>query len=182
MSKARLTSTLTLVAMTIVCSTAVANTELTNEVRLKGEREAVVQTPGWRTTSEEPAITVLERAPDKAKKVSFGLLMLAMEEGPESTEGIDWGAVRDNIVAAAKAANSPLSLELKGAFTATSGLMGRRLSGTTKVDERTVAVEMVALVAPKVLITISCVGRTDDPGISKLAADVATTTKLTAEP
>lgn len=182
MRKARPIALLTTLLVTLVCAPALAAPELSKEVKLKGEREAVVMAPNWRPTSEEAAITVLERAPDKAKKVSFGLLMLAIEEGPESAEGVDWSAVRDNIVAAAKAAGSPVTLEVKEAFTRASGLQGRRLAGTTKVNERTVSIEMIALIAPKVLVTISSVGRTDDSGVAKLATDVAATVKIPAGP
>ena len=182
MRKARPITLVTAMLVTLACSTALAAPELSKEVKLKGEREAIVMAPNWRPTSEEAAITVLERAPDKAKKISFGLLMLAIEEGPESTEGIDWSAVRDNIVAAAKAAGSPLNLEVKETFTGAAGLQGRRLAGSTKVDERTVSVEMIALIAPKVLVPISSVGRTDDSGVAKLATDVAATVKIPAGP
>ena len=119
MRKAQPITLVTAMLVTLACSTALAAPELSKEVKLKGEREAIVMAPNWRPTSEEAAITVLERAPDKAKKISFGLLMLAIEEGPESTEGVDWSAVRDNIVAAAKAAGrakpmvaSPLEMRM----------------------------------------------------------------------
>ena len=182
MTKARLIPVFSILFVSVACLAAWAAPGLSKEVKLSAEREAIVLTPNWRTTSTEPAITVLERIPDKGKKISFGLLMLAMEEGPASTDGIDWQKVRGNIVAAANAAGSPLTLEVKDPFNGAKGLVGRRLSGTTKVEERTVKVEMVALVAPKVLLTISSVGRTDDIAVAELATAVATTARLTPKP
>mgnify|MGYP004417112723 CR=1 FL=1 len=182
MTNVRLIPALSILFVSITCFGAWAAPGLSKEVKLSAEREAIVMAPSWRTATTQPALMVLERAPDKSKQISFALLVLAMETGPESTDGIDWKKVRDNIVAAANAAGSPLSLELKEPFTAAKGLVGRHLSGTTKVKERTVKVEMIALVAPKVLLTISSVGRTDDVGVADLATKVATTARLTPAP
>jgi len=182
MTKARLIPVFSTLLVSVACFAAWAAPGLSKEVKLSGQRDAIVMTPDWRTSTEEPAITVLERVPDKSKKISFGLLVLAMEEGPESTEGIDWKKVRDNIVAAAEHAGGPLTLEVKEPFTSAKGLVGRKLSGTAKVEDRTVKVEMIALIAPKVLLTVSSVGRTDDVGVAELATAVATSVRLTPEP
>jgi len=150
---------------------------LTNDVNLSAEGGVSFKTPAWRVEKSEAAPAVLARAPDNAKKLGFGLLVLAIEEGPESTEGLDWSRVRDNIVAAAKATGSGLALEVGDPFQSAKGFSGRLMTGTTKVGERTVKVEMVALAAPKVLVTVSSVGRSDDSGVAGLAASVAATAR-----
>jgi hypothetical protein len=50
------------------------------------------------------------------------------------------------------------------------------------VGERTVKVEMIALAAPKVLITVSSVGRSDDSSVAELALAVATTARRPQAP
>ncbi len=174
---------LSILLVTLTSGSLWAAPELSKEVKLqKGAHTAVVQAPSWRVTSSNETTAVLERAPDRTKKVGFGLLMLAVEEGPEKVDAVDWDAVRNNIVAAAKAAGSPLRLELKEDFKGAQGWTGRRLVGTAQVEARTVQIEMIALVAPKVLLTISSVGRTDDAEVEKLATVVAASAKLTSEP
>lgn len=159
-----------------------AGPPLAADVSLSAEGGVSFKVPQWRAEKQEAGLAVFERAPDKTKQIGFGLLVLAIEEGPESTESMDWSRVRDNIVAAAKASGSVLTLEVGDLWEGTKGLAGRRMSGTTQVGERTVKVEMVALAAPKVLITVSSVGRSDDPSVAGLAAAVATSARRPEAP
>lgn len=183
MNTSRLVASLSLFLFTLVSTGAWAAPDLRKEVNLANEfSTATAKAPGWRSVKTQAGLSVFERAPDKAKKINFGLLVLAIEEGPKTTDGVNWKQVRENIVAAAKAAGSQLSLTVGEAFTASPGLVGRRLSGTTKVGERTVTVEMVAIVAPNTLLTISSVGRTDDLGVADLATAVAQTARVAPKP
>jgi hypothetical protein len=163
-------------------SIAMAGPTLEAEVSLNAEGGVDFKVPKWRAERTEAGLAVFERAPDKAKAIGFALLVLAIEEGPETTENMDWTRVRDNIVAAAKASGSVLALDVGDAWEGSEGLAGRRMSGTTKVGERTVKVEMIALAAPKVLITVSSVGRSDDSSVAELALAVATTARRPQAP
>jgi hypothetical protein len=109
-------------------------------------------------------------------------LVLAIEEGPKTTKRVDWEQVVTNIVTTAKAAGSALVLAVGPAFPPSKGMVGKRLSGTTTVGERTVKVEIIALIAPNVLLTISSVGRMDDVGVADLATAVAATARVISEP
>ncbi len=185
MKKALRVTSIALLLVSLAWADASAAPDLRNTVKLTGDHGNVTfRTPEWRTPKTETgkATAVLERAPDKAKKISFGLLVLAIEEGPDTNDDVDWEKVRKNIVGGAKASGSELSLKVGAPFTAPSGLVGRRLSGTTMVGERTVKVEMVALLAPKILMTVSSVGRMDDVGVAELATAVATTASVNPEP
>ena len=161
---------------------ALAAPALTQEVTLSAEGGVSFKTPKWRIEKKEAALSVLERAPDPAKKQGFALLVLTIEEGPKTIEGLDWSRVRDNVVAAAKAAGSALLLEVGDAYEGATGFTGRHLSGSTKIGKREVKVEMIALVAPGVLVTTSSVGRNDDPGVAALAKSVAQSAKRPSDP
>lgn len=183
MNNCRLVPSLSLILLILTSSPTWAAPDLRKEVNLSNEfSTATLRAPDWRAVTTKPGLAVFERAPDKAKKISFGLLVLAIEEGPKTTERVDWNQVRKNIVDAAQAAGSELSLTVGDGFDASPGLVGRRLSGTTKVGERTVTVEMVAILSPKVLLTISSVGRTDAVGVADLATAVAQTARVAAQP
>ena len=101
---------------------------------------------------------------------------MAVEEGPRKVQTIDWGMVRGNILSAAKGAGSNLTLELKGLWTGASGFQGQRLTGTMRSGERDVVVEMIALVASGVMVTVTAIGPQGDATLVSLADAVARTT------
>lgn len=183
MKTTRLVTSISLLIVTLACLDAGAAPDLRKEVKLTSDgSSATFMAPNWRAEKTEDALAVFERAPNKAKKISFGLLVLAIEEGPKTTKRVDWEQVVANIVTTAKAAGSALVLEVGLAFPPSKGMVGKRLSGTTTVGERTVKVEIIALIAPNVLLTISSVGRMDDVGVADLATAVAATARVISEP
>ncbi|MGM0577045.1 MAG: hypothetical protein ACQEXJ_15070 [Myxococcota bacterium] len=152
----------------------------TTEVRLEARGGVTFEAPDWKETRHDEAVAVLERAPDPDADVPFGLLILAVEEGPQDIEDIDWERIKDNIVASSKEAGSALDLKLGDAWDGAEGFEGRRLAGTLTAGEREVAVDMVALVAADVLITVSAIGPQEGSGTGELAERVAGTAKQTA--
>lgn len=136
--------------------------------KLEGNGGLELQVPAdpahpWNKVKQDDVLLVLERPPVPEKNLPFGLLLVAIEQGPETTEGMDWKRIKDNIISAAKKSGSDLKLTLAGTWEVSKGLaeqgvQGQKLSGTMTANEREVNVAMVALVAPGRLVTISELG------------------------
>ena len=119
----------------------------------------------WNTVKHDDVLLVLERPPVPEKGLPFGLLLVAVEQGPDTTTGIDWDRVKDNIISAAKNSGSDLKLNLGGSWQVgknltEQGVQAQKLVGSMTANEREVDVSMVAMVAPGRLVTISELGPT----------------------
>ena len=148
---------------------------LTQAVMLKAHGGATLQVPSWKSARSDESVAVLERT-GVASRGGFTTLILAVEEGPQKTEVIDWEAVKGNIVDAAKSAGSNLSLSLKGDWEGAAGFRGQRFRGAMRSGERDVSVEMIALIASGVMVTITALGPAGDGSLAGLADAVAKTT------
>ncbi|MEZ4268024.1 MAG: hypothetical protein R3F39_16790 [Myxococcota bacterium] len=155
---------------------------LDKSVKLEALGGVAVSTPSWESTRSDSAVVVLERAPDPQKAIPFALLVVAIEEGPASAENIAWERIRDNIISASKETGSQLSLALGADWSNAAGFKGRRLSGTLTANDREVGVEMVALVAQGVMVTVTAVGPKGDADAAGLVEQVAASTKRAATP
>ncbi len=155
---------------------------LDKTVKLDALGGVTVTAPSWETTRGDSAVVVLERAPDPQKAIPFALLVVAIEEGPASVETIAWERIRDNIVSASKETGSQLSLALGADWSNAAGFKGRRLTGTLTANDREVGVEMVALVAQGVMVTITAVGPKGEADSAGLAEQVAASAKRAAAP
>jgi hypothetical protein len=150
---------------------------LSKVVALTAHGGATLKAPNWKTSRTDDAVTILERT-GAASRGGFTTLVLAVEEGPSKVQVIDWPAVRDNILGAAKGAGSNLSLTLGGEWANAAGFQGQRLRGTMRSGDRDITVEMVALIAPGVMVTITVLGPSSDTDLTSLAEAVAKTTTL----
>lgn len=156
---------------------ATAQTDETAELTLSGQGGVTFLAPQWKRARSEEAVAVLERAADVEARTPFAMLLMAVEQGPARTDEVDWARIRDNVVAAAKETGSTLELELGTDYVGAEGFSGKRLRGTLKAGERRVAVEMVALVAQDLLVTVSGVGPADGAEVGPLVERVAATTR-----
>ena len=128
----------------------------------------------WKAVKQDDVVLVLERQAIVDKGLSFGLLLVAVEQGPESVDAVDWKRVRSNVVDEAKKNGSDLRLESAGDWKAGPGVKGKRFKGSMTANGREVAVVMVAIASPGVLLTISEVapnaaGVTTVEGVAKSA-------------
>lgn len=147
---------------------------LSKVVTLKSHGGAQLSVPAWKSSRADDAVAVLERSGSDSRG-GFFTLVLAVEEGPTKVEVIDWTAVRDNILGAAKGAGSNLTLESLGDWEGAATFKGHRFKGTMRRGERDVAVEMVALMASGMMLTVTTLGSPDDAMLSKVAESVAQT-------
>lgn len=169
-----LLSLLVCVALTTIAPPTVAAPVLSKAVTLKGHGGASLSAPDWKISRADAEVTILERS-GAASRGGFTTLVMAVEEGPRKTGAIDWSAVRENILNAAKGAGSNLSLTLKGSWTGASGFQGQRLAGTMRSGDRDVTVEMVALITSGVMVTVTAIGAKGDATLAPLAEAVART-------
>jgi hypothetical protein len=147
---------------------------LTKTVSLKSHGGAQMKTPDWKSARADEAVNVLERVGADSRG-GFLTLVLAVEQGPTKVDVIDWEVVRENILGAAKGAGSDLTLEPLGDWTGAPSFKGHRFKGTMRRAERDVAVQMVALMASGVMLTITSLGAPADPALGELAQAVAKT-------
>ncbi|MEC9071054.1 MAG: hypothetical protein VX938_01690, partial [Myxococcota bacterium] len=82
--------------------------------KLDGHGGLEVQIPAepahpWKMVKQDDVLLVLERPPVPDKGLPFGLLIVASEQGPETTKGIDWKRIKDNIITAAGKSGSDLA-------------------------------------------------------------------------
>jgi starch synthase len=155
---------------------------LDKAVRLQALGGVSVSGPSWEATRSDASVVVLERAPDPQKAVPFALLVVAIEEGPATVESVAWERIRDNIVSASKESGSQLTLQLGAEWGKAAGFKGRRLSGTLTANDREVTVEMVALVAQGVMVTVTAVAPKGDADAGDLVDQVAASTKRAVSP
>jgi len=148
--------------------------QLSKTIRLAGHGGATLTAPDWKTARTDAEVAILERS-GPSSRGGFTTLVMAVEEGPRKARTIDWDTVRDNILSAAKGAGSNLTLSLAGPWTGASGFQGQRLVGAMRSGGRDVKVEMVALIAPGVLVTVTAIGPPGDAALTPLAEAVAKT-------
>jgi len=158
--------------------------------KLEGNGGLEIQVPAdpahpWNMVKQDDVLLVLERPPMPEKGLPFGLLIVAAEQGPETTNGIDWKRIKDNIIGAATKSGSDLKLSLAGSWDVgkdlrEKGAEAQKLTGTMTANEREVNVAMVALVAPGRLVTISELGPKD--GAPSVYEKVARSVRLPAAP
>lgn len=168
----------TLVLTLGLISAAHAAVPLAGDVELTANGGATFKAPDWKQTRKDAAVAVFERQADADKKLSFGVLVLAIEEGPKRIDKVDWDLIRDNVLKAAKDAGGELTLEGGDEFKDVEGLAGRRFTGIVKNGERESTVEMVALVGKGVMVTVTAIGPRADKGAAELALSVAATAAL----
>ena len=147
---------------------------LSRALTLKNHGGVQLKVPEWKASRTDDAVAVLERTGGQSRGGFFTLIM-AVEEGPSKVEVIDWDVVRDNILSAAKGAGSNLTLESLGDWTGADSFKGHRFKGTMRRGERDVAVEMVALMASGVMLTITSLGSPGDETLASVAESVAKT-------
>ena len=147
---------------------------LSKVITLKSHGGAQLTVPAWKSSRADDAVTVLERS-GAASRGGFFTLVLAVEEGPTKVEVIDWTAVRDNILGAAKGAGSNLTLESLGDWEGAELFKGHRFKGTMRRGDRDVAVQMVALMASGMMLTVTSLGSPDDAMLAQVAESVAQT-------
>ncbi|MCB9729631.1 MAG: hypothetical protein H6744_05000 [Deltaproteobacteria bacterium] len=155
---------------------------LDKPLKLQALGGITLNAPSWEATRSDAAVAVLERAPDPQKAVPFALLVVAIEEGPASVENLAWDRIRDNIISASKETGSQLALDLGADWSRAAGFKGRRLTGTLTANDREVGVEMIALVAEGVMVTVTAVGPKGSADIQPLADQVAATAKRSTTP
>lgn len=150
------------------------------ELELEALGGVTLQVPSWREVRRDAAVAVLEQLPEPGADKPYYVLMCAFEEGPPKDAPIAWDKVRDNIVQAASKNGRTLKLELKEPYTGASGFEARRLVGEfiSASPNRTVAIELLALVKDAKLLTVGLVAEELTPEASKLVAEVAKSAKL----
>ena len=165
-------------ALTFMPGTSLAQDApaLSKTVTLKSHGGVEVKAPAWKASRSDDAVSVLERSRAESRG-GFRTLVVAVEAGPTKVEVVDWDAVKDNILGAAKGAGSDLALDHEGDWSESEGFKGHRFKGTMRRGERDVAVEMVALIAPNVMVTLTCLGPTGQADLSLLAQAVAKTAR-----
>ena len=189
MSTALLRWTLSTAMVLALTSVAVAQQvpeqPKSTEHSLKGGGGVSLQVPvnvehPWKKVKQDDVVLVLERPSVPDKGLKFGLLLVAVEQGPASVDVVDWKRVRQNVVDEAKKNGSDLRLEAAGAWKGAEGTAGRRFKGSMTANSREVAVSMVAIASPGALLTISEVAPAAD-GIKILDA-VAKSARFGATP
>jgi hypothetical protein len=150
---------------------------LTEMRRLEHRGGIVFQSPDWKVARKDDALLVLEKAGVPAKKIPFGMLVVAIEQGPERASEIDWLAVEKNMERSARQAGTTLELEPAQDWDKTTAFRGKRFTGTLKAKGVDVAIEMIGLANDGKLVTVSMVAPKNAQSLFSLVEKIASSVK-----
>ncbi|HRE90126.1 MAG TPA: hypothetical protein PK095_13415, partial [Myxococcota bacterium] len=129
-------------------------------IELRAHGGATLTAPAYTELRKDDAVVVLEQLPDPAQKKTFRVLVLSVEPAPFEGAAAPWDKVKDNIVSATQKSGRVLTLDAGAPFTPElAGFAGRRFKGSLAATNggRAVAIELVALVKDKRLVTVGLI-------------------------